>query len=49
MNPLHIVISRGYERMMLWMLQEGGDLAIKTKDGYDCLSLAVRKGNLNMT
>lgn len=43
MNPLHIAIQNGYERMFLWLLSEGADPTLPTGNGYDCLSLAVLK------
>ncbi|CAD8053363.1 unnamed protein product [Paramecium sonneborni] len=40
-SSLHVSIVTGYEKIILWLLSEGADVNLETKDGWTNLSLAV--------
>lgn len=35
----------GSDKILLWTLSEGGDFALETKDGWDCILLAIWQGH----
>lgn len=35
----------GSDKILLWALSEGGDFALETKDGWDCILLAIWQGH----
>lgn len=36
-NALHLCIFLGNEKLYLWLLSNGGDISILSKDGWNCL------------
>ncbi|CAD8141678.1 unnamed protein product [Paramecium pentaurelia] len=40
-SALHVSILAGSDKLFLWLLTEGANINLQTKDGWDCLSLSV--------
>ncbi|CAD8047927.1 unnamed protein product [Paramecium primaurelia] len=40
-SALHVSILAGSDKLFLWLLTEGANVNLQTKDGWDCLSLSV--------
>jgi len=40
-SSMHLSVMCGNEKIFLYLLGEGGDITIETKDGWDCLTIAV--------
>lgn len=40
-SSMHLAVYYGFEKFYIWLLNEGGDVTKESKDGWDCLSLAV--------
>lgn len=38
---MHVSVANGSEKIFLLLLNEGGDINKETKDGWDCLTLAI--------
>lgn len=38
---MHLSVMCGNEKIFLYLLGEGGDITIETKDEWDCLTIAV--------
>jgi serum/glucocorticoid-regulated kinase 2 len=45
----HLAVFLGNEKMVLWVMNEGGDLSLETKDGWDCILLAIWQGHYQGT
>ncbi|CAD8149110.1 unnamed protein product [Paramecium pentaurelia] len=48
-NALHLVTFLGDEKMYLWLISSGGDISILSKDGWNCLQIAIWQSNIKMT
>ena len=48
MTALHIGISRGYEDICRYLIDNGASINISTKQGHTCLHLATNAVNINI-
>jgi len=48
MTPLHIAISRGYEDICSYLINNGASINISTKQGRTCLHLAANAGSTDV-
>ena len=48
MTALHLAISRGYENICKYLIDNGAGINITTKEGHTCLHLAANAGNTDI-
>ena len=48
MTALHIAISRGYEDICRYLINNGASIDIRTKQGHTCLHLAANVVNIKI-
>ena len=45
-SVLHLAVFHGFDKLFLFLVSEGGDINIESRDGWDCLSLAIWQKNI---
>lgn len=48
-SALHLAVFHGFDKLFLFLMSEGGDINLESRDGWDCLSLAIWQKNTTST